>query len=428
MTPRHDWYNTATMGQATSNGRPSSRNTPRRRSGARGKFAIIALGTVVCFGAGFILLWSLGSIIVGGEGFPWASKAQAAMSPVALQAQVDRPLEPLVDLRALRDLSYVPVKGIHVTSYHAGRPDLLAKLIQVADTTEVNAFVVDIKDEAGTVVYNSDVPMAKSLGLVEPRIADVDAFIATLRQHNITPIARIVCFQDTVLATARPDLAIQSSKGGLWKNSKGFCYTDPYNHEVWDYLVQIAEDVAKHGFREIQFDYVRFPGDGPVEEEVFPDAQGMTKADAITGFLAYARERLEPLGVWVSADVFGMTLRVKDDQGIGQIIEQIAHNVDIVSPMIYPSLYYPNSYGLPNPNANPYELITAALKDAKKRLAGTGAMVRPWLQDYSWGGVTYGAAEVKAQIRAAEEQGYTEWILWDASLNYSVGALRGQGS
>ena len=416
------------MGQATSKGRSSSRNTPRRRSGAKGKFALIAFGTLICFAAGFILLWSLGSIIVGGVGFPWASTAGASASPVALQAQVDHPVEPLVNMRAFRDLSYVPVKGIYVSSYHAGRADLLAPMLQIADATEINAFVIDVKDEAGDVAYNSGAPMAKSLGLVAPHIPDVDALIATLRQHNITPIARLVCFQDSALAKARPDLAIQSVKGGLWKNAKGLYYTDPYNHEVWDYLVQIAEDAAKHGFREIQFDYVRFPGDGPVKEAVYPDANGMTKADAITGFLAYARERLEPLGVWVSADVFGMTLRVKDDQGIGQIIEQIAHNVDIVCPMIYPSLYWPHSYGLPNPNAKPYELITAALTDAKTRLAGTGAMVRPWLQDYSWGGVTYGVPQVQAEIRAAEELGYTEWILWDSSLTYTVGALGSKGS
>jgi hypothetical protein len=413
------------MGQATSNGRSSSRNTPRRRSGARGKFAFIALCSLVCFAVGFILLWSLGSVIVGGQGFPWTSTAAAAMSPVALQAQVDHPLEPLVDMRAFRDLSYVPVKGIYVSSYHAGSPDLLAKMIQIADTTEINAFVIDVKDEHGKVVYNSGVPMAKTLGTVEAHIPDIDALIATLRQHDITPIARVVCFQDNALATARPDLAVQSSKDGLWKSYSGMLFTDPYNHEVWDYLVQIAEDVAKHGFREIQFDYVRFPDKGPISEAVYPDAHGMSKANAIAGFLAYARERLEPLGVWVSADVFGWTLRVNDDQGIGQILESMARNVDIVCPMIYPSLYNPGSYNLANPNANPYELVTAALKDATSRMGGTGAMVRPWLQDY---GVAYGVAEVKAQIRAAEEQGYTEWILWDASLTYTVGALRSKGS
>ncbi len=413
------------MGQATSNGRSSHSTPPRRRRGAKGKVAFIGLATAVCFAAGFILLWSLGSVIVGGKGFPWTAPASAAISPVALQAQVDHGLEPLVDLRAFRDLSYVPVKGIYVSSYHAGKPELLAKMLDVADQTEINAFVVDVKDDLGKVVYNSDVSMAKSLGLVEARISDVDGLIATLREHDVTPIARLVCFQDSGLAHARPELAIQSSKGGLWKDYKGRSYINPYNHEVWEYLVQVAEDAARHGFREIQFDYVRFPADGPVAEAIYP-GEYTTKADAIAGFLAYARERLEPLGVWVSADVFGVILAVKNDQGIGQIAEQIGQNVDIMCPMIYPSHYQVGSYNLDSPNAKPYELITAALKDAGTRLTGTGAMVRPWLQDFSLGGVTYGVAEVKAQIKAAEEQGYTEWMLWDPALKYTVGALRNQ--
>jgi hypothetical protein len=414
------------MGQATPNGRSSAPTPLRRRKGAGGKVAIIGLASAVCFAAGFVLLWSLGSVIVGGKGFPWTVTASAAISPVALQAQVDHPLEPLVDLRAFRDLSYVPVRGIYVGSYHAGRPELLAKMLDIADRTEINAFVVDVKDELGKVVYNTDVPMAKSLGLVEDRISDVDALITTLREHDITPIARLVCFQDSALAKARPDLGVQSTKGGLWKDFKGRSYTNPYNHEVWEYLVQVAEDCARHGFREIQFDYVRFPADGPVDEAVYP-GEYTTKADAIAGFLAYARERLEPLGVWVSADVFGVTLAVKNDQGIGQVVEQIGQNVDIVCPMIYPSHYQPGSYNLDSPNAQPYELITAALKDAKIRLAGTGAMVRPWLQDFSLNGVTYGVPEVRAQIKAAEEQGYTEWMLWDPALNYTVGALSAEG-
>jgi hypothetical protein len=414
------------MGQAKSNGRSSYSTPPRRRTGARGKLAFIALASVIVFAGAFILLWSLGSVIVGGKGFPWTTTAAAAVSPVALQAQVDHPLAPLVDLRAFRDLSYVPVKGIYVSSYHAGKPDLLAKMTDIADRTEINAFVVDVKDDLGMVVYNSDVAMAKSLGLVDPRIPDIDALIATLREHDITPIARLVCFQDSGLANARPDLAVQSSKGGLWKDYKGRSYTNPYSHEVWEYLVQVAEDVARHGFREIQFDYVRFPADGPVKEAVYP-GQYTTRTDAIAGFLAYARERLQKLGVWVSADVFGVTLAVQNDQGIGQIAEQIGQNVDIVCPMVYPSHYQPGSYNLDSPNASPYELITGALKDAKHRMAGTGAMVRPWLQDFSLGGVTYGVAEVKAQIKAAEELGYTEWLLWDPALKYTVGALRSQG-
>jgi hypothetical protein len=407
------------MGQAISNGRPPGRNTPRVRKGAKGKLALIATGSAVAFAAGFILLWSLGSVIVGGNGFPWSSSAQASVSPEALQALVDRPIEPLVDMRAFRDLSYVPVKGIYVSSYWAAKPDLLQKLIDIADTTDVNAFVVDIKDEYGKVVYNCDVPMVRDLGTMEPRIEDIDGLISTLRKHDITPIARLVCFQDPSLAKGREDLAIMSSKGGLWKNGKDFNYTDPFNHEVWDYLVQIGEDAAKHGFREIQFDYVRFPADGPVADMVFSNANGMTRADAISGFLAYARERLEPLGVWVSADIFGFSTKVKADPGTGQVLEMVARNVDIVCPMVYPSLYNAGWYGLDSPNASPFALVTGALKDATPRMVGTGAMVRPWLQAYSWGGVAYGATEVKAQIQAAEQQGYTEWLLWDAGMRYA---------
>jgi len=392
----------------------------------KGKLALIAAGTVICFAAGFILLWALGSVMVGGQGFPWASNAAASVSPVALQAQVDHPLEPLVDMRAFRDLSYVPVKGIYVSSYHAGKPELLQNMLDIADNTEINAFVVDVKDEWGKVVYNCDVPMAVDLGLVEKRIPDIDELISTLRKHDITPIARLVCFQDSALAKARPDLAIQSSKGGLWKDRKGLSYTNPYDHEVWDYLVQVAEDAAKHGFREIQFDYVRFPTDGPVKEAVYPGDNGTSKSDAIAGFLAYARERLEPLGVWLAADIFGMTLRVQNDQGMGQILEQVARNVDIVCPMVYPSHYTDGSFNLDSPNRSPYELVSAALEDAAPRMAGTGGMVRPWLQDFSLNGVTYGADEVKAQIRAAEAEGYTEWMIWDPGLKYSTGAFRSE--
>ncbi len=415
------------MGQATQNGRSSYPTPSRRRKGARGKFAFIALASVIVFAGGFILLWSLGSVIVGGKGFPWTSTASAAISPVALQAQVDHPLEPLVDLRAFRDLSYVPIKGIYVTSFAAGKSGSLAKVLAIADQTEINAFVIDIKDDYGRLVYETDAPMAKSLGLVSPHIPDIDGLIATLRQHNITPIARLSAFQDSALAEARPELAIQSTKGGLWRDFKGLAYTNPYNHEVWEYQVQVAEDAARHGFREIQFDYVRFPSDGVLAEALYPGAY-TTKADAIAGFLGYARERLEKMGVWVSADVFGLSTTVKKDSGIGQQFEKISQNVDIICPMVYPSHYDPGSYGIDSPNASPYELVTRAMKDARPRLAGTGAMARPWLQDFSMRGVTYGVDQVKAQIKAAEELGFNEWLLWDPSLNYTEGALRSQGN
>jgi hypothetical protein len=300
----------------------------------------------------------------------------------------------------------------------------MTNLLDLADSTEINAFVVDVKDDIGTVTYAVDVPMANELGLVEERIDDIDEFITVLSEHGIIPIARVVCFKDSLLAKARPDLAIMSVDGGLWEDYKEMKYTNPYNHEVWEYLVQIAEDAARHGFREIQFDYVRFPSDGPISKAVYP-GEYCSKADAIGGFLAYARERLEKMGVWVSADVFGIVIQdTPDTDTIGQKIDKVGQNVDIVCPMIYPSHYDAGSYGLDDPNESPYELISAAMEETTMRLAGTGAMGRPWLQDF----FGYEVEEVKAQIEAAEEQGYAEWLLWDPSLEYTAGALRSEGS
>lgn len=377
------------------------------------------------FLAGFFLLWALGSLLVGGGGF-WGGTSRAA---VQAQASFDKngghSIAPLADLRAFRDLSYVPVKGVYVNAFGAGK---LQKLLNLADDTEINAFVCDIKDDAGYVTYDADVPFAKDNNLINSRISNVDNFIGTLREHNITPIARIVCFKDNNLAKKRPDLAIQKKNGtGQWKDPDGYYYLNPYKEEVWDYLVQLAEDAAQHGFREIQFDYVRFPSNGDISNAAYP-GQNSDKDEAIKDFLAYAHSKLEPLGVWVSADVFGLTTRVKDDMGIGQNFEKIADNVDIICPMVYPSHYSTNSYGLDDPNRNPYELVTGAMADAKKRLAGTGCKGRPWLQDFNMKGFTYGVAEVKAQIKAAEEQGFDEWILWNPGLNYTEGALRSDDS
>ncbi len=185
----------------------------RRRKAAGWKLAFIALTGVVAFAAGFILLWSLGSWIVGGGGFPWRSHGEVVEGPASLTVVSEYELEPLVDLLEFRDLSYVPVKGIYVTSYSASDSGRMSKLLSLADSTEINGFVVDVKDDLGMVTYLADVPMAKDLGLVENRIKDIGGLIATLNEHNIVPIARVVCFKDTSLAQAKPDLAVRSSKG-----------------------------------------------------------------------------------------------------------------------------------------------------------------------------------------------------------------------
>jgi len=389
---------------------------------------VIAVSIVLAFAVGFGAFWAVGARVAGGglslprlvRGGSMGATAQAAIAaPSKLQAL------PVIDLSSLRDLSYTPVKGIYVSSWAAGSKQILDKQLALADRTEINAMVIDVKDATGYVSYDTDVPLANELKLEERRIQDIDGLMATLREHKIVPIARIVCFNDPILAKRRPEYAVKSKNGGIWRDNKKSAYTNPYDRRVWEYLVDVGEDAADRGFREVQFDYVRFPSDGKISDAVYPGAFGSME-DAIAQFLSYARGRLEKRGVWVSADVFGLTVHVKDDMGIGQKIEKVSRNVDIVCPMIYPSHYRGGSYNQKSPNSHPYEIITAAMKDSARRLQGTGAIVRPWLQDFSLYGVTYGVEQVKAQIKAVEEQGYTEWILWNASVKYTEGALRPQ--
>lgn len=398
-----------------------------RRSPGPANVLVVALGLVV-FLVGFFLFWGVGTRIAGGGfrlGLPDFGGGEPTTGAVvgSLETPISYPVMVSFDPVVYRDSHYVPVRGIYISSWIAGSPELLAKQIAMVDRTELNAMVIDIKDATGYISYDSNVALADELDLEEHRIKDIDALLATLSEHDIFPIARIVCFNDKLLSVARPEWSVQDKNGGLWRDKKKVSYTNPYDRRVWEYLVDLAEDAASRGFREIQFDYVRFPSDGKISDAVYPGRNG-TPEDAIAAFLAFARERLEGRGVWVSADVFGLTVHVKDDLGIGQKIEKVARNVDIVSPMIYPSHYEPGSYNIEDPNSSPYETITNAMADSGRRLSGTGAIVRPWLQDFSLGGVTYGVEEVKAQIKAVEDQGYTEWILWDPSVKYVEAALR----
>jgi hypothetical protein len=402
--------------------------TYRRQSGLLRTILVIVSASAL-FVASFALFWALGVRLAGGEfalSWPRLGSDAATVAEVelrGLEEPVVYPVTASFDMVKHRDSEYVPVKGIYISSWIAGAPKLFAEQVAMVDRTELNAMVIDVKDATGYITYDSDVALADELDLEEIRITDLTGTLSMLREHDIFPIARIVCFNDPLLSKRRPEWGVQRTSGGLWRDNAGSSYTNPYDKRVWEYLVQVAEDAVDRGFREIQFDYVRFPSDGVIRDAVYPGARG-SKEDAIADFLSFARSRLEKRGAWVSADVFGLTVHVEDDLGIGQKIEKVSRNVDIVCPMVYPSHYYSGSYGLDDPNSSPYEVITFAMEDSTRRLDGSGAIVRPWLQDFSLNGVTYGVDEVRAQIKAVEDQGYREWILWDPSVKYVEEALR----
>ncbi|MEK6583724.1 MAG: putative glycoside hydrolase, partial [Nitrospirota bacterium] len=203
----------------------------------------------------------------------------------------------------------------------------------------------------------------------------------------------------------------------IWRDYKGEAFTNPYSKEVWDYNLRLAEDAARRGFDEIQFDYVRFPSDGPLKDISYPEGHNEDKAvSLISSFVEEADRRLSQYNVKLSVDVFGLTT-LRDDVGIGQNFKQLIDRADYVSPMIYPSHYYKGSYGYKNPNNAPYEIIRLSLKDAVRKSvdqtqseAVVKEKIRPWLQDFTLGYPSYGAAEVRAQIKAANDLGIKEWL------------------
>jgi len=318
----------------------------------------------------------------------------------------------------------VKAKGIYLTGWSAGseRFDFLLKKVE---ETELNAMVIDIKDATGRITFQSKVPLAVDIGANSDKIADMKQLLNVLHENNIYPIARIVVFKDPVLARAKPEWAIHNKKGGIWKDNKGLAWLNPYNQQVWKYIVDLAVEAAKLGFKEIQFDYVRFPTDGNLKNIVYPEKMDLARSLIIKEFLSYARKRLEPRGIYVSADVFGLVTSAKDDMKIGQILEEVAEEVDYICPMVYPSHYARGSYGIADPNASPYETVFQSLKHAVERLEKletNRAIIRPWLQDFSLG-YRYGIKEVKAQIQATYDVGLEEWILWNPANLYTWDAL-----
>ncbi len=315
------------------------------------------------------------------------------------------------------------VKGLYLPGFEAkGRK--LDKVLQIADETEINALVVDVK-EAGSTTYPSDVPLAKEIGATSDAIPDLEALVDQLHERDLYAIARLAVFQDDVLPYERPDLAVMDSVTGTqWQTYQGAAWANPYRREVQEYNVEIAKEAARAGFDEVQFDYVRFPSDGPMARLEYGEATAPTQEDTIAGFLEYAHGELEPLGVEVSADVFGL-VGVNDYVGVGQVVSKMAPHLDVLCPMVYPSHYPPGAYGYGNPDAFPYEIVDLAMADfkTKSRRVNPDIEIRPWLQDFDYISA-YEPADVKAQMRATHDSGLEGWLLWNAAAEYTTEILK----
>lgn len=337
------------------------------------------------------------------------------------------------------------VKGLYVTAENASNPEYLTNIINYINETELNALVIDFKDDHGNItpILESDNPLIQqnTLGKV-----DMKQVLKQLEEHQIYPIARIVTFKDNLLSDAHPEYSFHDpTTGQVWQNADGSRFSNPFLIEVWDYNIAIAIEAAKMGFKDIQFDYVRFPEGfdvfgGELEYDIGnysyfvsedPEQEGIERVIAINDYLTYAKNALMPYGTNLSADVFGYTAiasQAADVRGIGQNFSQMAERVDVISSMIYPSHWGVEFFGYLYPNLYPYEIVTAYLDHEAKLLdkVENNIISRPWLQDFTDGAASgpymeYGAKEVQAQINALYEHGIHEYLLWNILGEYSPG-------
>jgi hypothetical protein len=326
-------------------------------------------------------------------------------------------------------LAPTPLRGIYLNAYAAGSSARLSSLLALADSTEINAFVIDVKDERG-IRYRGNVQLAMELAQPgEVTIRDLGALAARLKERGIWSIARIVLFKDPILSEAKPDWSIRKPDGSVWQDREGHTWVSTWDDRVWSYNLDIAEEVARAGFNEIQFDYVRFPeAFKSLPEQVHPKAAG-SRTDAVVTFLAEARRRLQPLGVVIAADVFGLSPNDPRDVAIGQQWEAVLASSDHVLPMVYPSHYYPTHLkGVSRPNRMPYETVFTSvgigmIRWERLRAAGVSpARVIPWLQAFNAPWVdkdyTYGPEQADAQIRAVYDVGLDDWVFWHPGSKY----------
>lgn len=336
-----------------------------------------------------------------------------------------------VEKKEYPDNKRVKVKGIYVTSSSASLNKKMDELIALTKRTKINAFVIDVKEDDGTLLFKMEAgekynPLANR----RAPIKDIEKFMKRLKENNIYTIARIVSFKDPTYAKANPDKAIISKATGKpFTNSDGVIWVSPHDRYLWEYNVAVAKEAAKAGFDEIQFDYVRFPASngGKLDKELnYRNTKNESKPETIQKYLAYARKELEPLGVYIAADVYGQVGSLPDDMALGQHWESVSNVVDYICPMIYPSHYGRGVYGLPVPDAYPYKTVYHCTQDSINRNANidTPAMIRPWIQAFTakWvkGHINYGPKEIELQVQALRDLGIEEYILWSPTNKYRI--------
>ena len=314
-------------------------------------------------------------------------------------------------------------KALYLSLYGIGDKHLRESALSLIKDTELNALVIDLKDDKGRVAFKSSTPLAAEVGAQHIiTVKDINSLVGDLHAKGIYTIARIVVFKDDPLASAKPDLAIRAAGGTIWKDREGLAWCNPFSKTVWDYNIDLAVEAARAGFDEIQFDYVRFPDTTGLVYPM-PNTEE-NRVGAISGFLAEARKRLTPHNVFLAADIFGYASWNTDDTQIGQKLKNLAEDLDYMSLMLYPSGFQFGIPGYLNPLQHPHEIVYLSLEKAKQRTGLPAVRFRPWLQafrDYAFDKRRFQDEQIRAQIDAADTFGSNGWMLWNPHNIYGDG-------
>jgi hypothetical protein len=320
------------------------------------------------------------------------------------------------------------IKAVYANLGVLGDPERWNTLVQIADTTEINAIVIDVKQD--TIYYDTQVQFFRDIdGMVTP-VIDLPTILAQLKQHGIYAIARMVVFKDPVVAAGRPDLAVKDEvTGEPWLDMNGTPWVNAFNQELWEANADLAAELARMGFDEVQYDYIRFPSDGDLRTADFGNSYSEEeRRAAIKGAVALGEEKVHAAGAQFAIDLFPIVALMGDDQGIGQTLQDLAPLADYTCLMIYPSHYERGNIPVDgHPNDFPAETVTYTLQRSQEWAPGTMRKMRPWLQDFTYpleGYRPYGPEDVREQIDAAEAMGVSGWMLWDAAGEFHQSALK----
>ena len=336
------------------------------------------------------------------------------------------------------------VKAIYMSQCVAGTESFRNSLIKFIEDTELNSVVIDIKDFSGGIAFPTDNPVLAPFVSDDCGARDMKAFVESLHAKDIYVIGRITVFQDPLYAKAHPELAVQKAGGGVWKNYGGLAFIDVNAKPFWDYIVELSRvSYEEFGFDELNYDYIRYPSDGPMKQAVYAHGAGKSKEESLEEFYRYLHSKVKPMGIVMSADLFGYVTVHTDDLGIGQVLERALPYFDYIAPMVYPSHYNAGFGGLKDVNSDPYKVVSISMKQSVARVVATttvnysfdaipiastspqlyqkksypASVMRPWLQSFDYP-VAYTPAMVAAQIKANEDAGLDSYLFWDAANKY----------